>query len=242
MLSSGAACAMEYYPDFRATCITHAAAKQDSVFGSSWVLSLGFLLTACITIPFSLVDIRENMMAQSVTFIGIVVILVTWSSYFLSKELVDSRVPVIGQSGRGVGFVLFNFAYVVYAPAWVNEKRSTVDIEATLVWSTLFGALVFLVPCLLGAVALDFSNGQDLLATLTMSRVPAWVQICTYTYPVFETLSSIPIFSIIMRYNLVENRICSYKWAVFWSVCLPWYLCGIVPAAACIIPLNRNVL
>eukprot|EP00466_Bigelowiella_natans_P002079 jgi/Bigna1/142329/aug1.69_g17037 len=81
--------------------------------------------------------------------------------------------------------------------------------------------MVFMVPCLLGAVALDFSNGQDLLALLTLKSTPVWVQICTYTYPLFETLSSIPIFSIIMRYNLVENKM---------VIALPFYAGDMVNA------------
>jgi hypothetical protein len=36
--------------------------------------------------------------------------------------------------------------------------------------------------------------------------------------------SGIPIFSIIARYNLVENRVCRKLFANFWAVVLPWVI------------------
>ena len=68
-----------------------------------------------------------------------------------------------------------------------------------------------------GGWAFQFkNNGQDLLdlinETATESHVK-WFKILSkitvYLYPNVTQLSSIPIFSIIIRYNLLENKICS---------------------------------
>jgi hypothetical protein len=49
-------------------------------------------------------------------------------------------------------------------------------------------------------------------------------QITVYLFPMIAVASSIPIYSIIVRYNLIENEICSARWANFWAVVFPWVL------------------
>jgi hypothetical protein len=45
-----------------------------------------------------------------------------------------------------------------------------------------------------------------------------------YLFPIIAVASSIPVFSIIIRYNLMENGICGKFWANVWAVVLPWVL------------------
>jgi len=51
-------------------------------------------------------------------------------------------------------------------------------------------------------------------------------KISVYLYPIVSLLSGIPVFSIIVRYNLLENKICNKGWAnfFFFAVVCPWLL------------------
>jgi hypothetical protein len=63
---------------------------------------------------------------------------------------------------------------------------------------------------------------------LTFSRTTGALhvisQISVYLFPAVALMSSIPVFSIIIRYNLVENKICRKPFANFWAVVFPWIL------------------
>jgi hypothetical protein len=65
------------------------------------------------------------------------------------------------------------------------------------------------------------SSSSRHVATILGSVVD---QITVYLFPLIAVASSIPIYSIIVRYNLIENRICSTRWANFWAVVFPWFL------------------
>lgn len=43
-------------------------------------------------------------------------------------------------------------------------------------------------------------------------------------FPLVVVSSSIPIYCIIIRYNLIENGLCSLRWANFWACVFPWLL------------------
>eukprot|EP01114_Cavostelium_apophysatum_P016128 TRINITY_DN4539_c0_g1_i3.p2 TRINITY_DN4539_c0_g1~~TRINITY_DN4539_c0_g1_i3.p2 ORF type:complete len:268 (+),score=46.01 TRINITY_DN4539_c0_g1_i3:658-1461(+) len=84
---------------------------------------------------------------------------------------------------------------------------------------------------LLGAWAFDFAANQDLLDVIVLhSTGPLRLisRICVYLFPAAALLSSIPVFSIIIRYNLTDNGIVKRKIiANWWSVIFPWIL-GVV--------------
>lgn len=67
-----------------------------------------------------------------------------------------------------------------------------------------------------------FLSGQDLLAAVSASPVSNAASIAaSYLFPIVALLSGIPVFSIIVRYNLIENGT-SKLWANFWAVFFPW--------------------
>ena len=49
-----------------------------------------------------------------------------------------------------------------------------------------------------------------------------YAKVGTYLFPPAALLTSIPVFSIIVRYNLMENQICGSFVANLFSVVLPW--------------------
>jgi len=54
-----------------------------------------------------------------------------------------------------------------------------------------------------------------------------------HLHPLLAVLiTSIPVFMIVIRYNLLRGNVCSKPWAIFWSSVLPWFI---------VIPFQTNV-
>lgn len=45
----------------------------------------------------------------------------------------QSRLPAMGGTMKGFGFILFNFSWVLSVPAWINEKHGSVNLRAATV-------------------------------------------------------------------------------------------------------------
>jgi hypothetical protein len=117
---------------------------------------------------------------------------------------------------------VFNYAYIVTVPSWINEKSPGISINKSI-WSALLPAIVtFTLLGWIGALAIKTTSTTDLLASLSTPETSTIAQIATYLFPWAALVSGIPIYSIIIRYNLIENNICTTTWANFWSVIFPW--------------------
>lgn len=46
--------------------------------------------------------------------------------------------------------------------------------------------------------------------------------VSVYAFPEVVLVSSIPVFSIIVRYNILESGLMGKHWANFWAVIVPW--------------------
>lgn len=57
---------------------------------------------------------------------------------------------------------------------------------------------------------------------MTGDGVRKFAEVSSFIFPPAALISGIPVFAIVIRYNLVENKICTLKWANFWSVIFPW--------------------
>jgi hypothetical protein len=65
----------------------------------------------------------------------------------------------------------------------------------------------------------------DLIDKLNFYRPGGLVtEITVYLFPLIGMASSIPVYSIIVRYNLIENKICNKFWANMWAVVFPWVM------------------
>lgn len=75
--------------------------------------------------------------------------------------------------------------------------------------------MVFIILGLFGGWAFVYPSGGDLLSVLNSNSDggPEWLgdlsQISVYLYPLVALLTGIPVFSIVIRYNLLENKLCS---------------------------------
>lgn len=159
---------------------------------------------------------------------------------------------VTGSQAAVVGNVLFNFGFIATVPSWVNEKAPPVSINKSLWSATLLSAFVFLGIGLFGAWAFeDVLQGQvsgtcrrqqqlqsfdcqnSLLSAFLAEPAPAFlkanpaihglVQLSVYIYPIFSIIASIPVFSIVIKYNMLETG--SSRGSAFaFAVIFPWLI------------------
>lgn len=159
--------------------------------------------------------------------------------------------PSTGSQAAVLGNILFNFGFVTTVPSWVNEKKPQVKTNSVLWISTFVCIVVFFGVGLPGAYAFSdvlqgpvsntcarqvregqgFNCPNDLLQLLTdPSLTPSsWsspfaqavLKTSVYMFPVVAVVSSIPVFSIVIKYNMVENGF-SKGTSYMWGVIFPW--------------------
>ena len=107
-------------------------------------------------------------------------------------------------------------------------------------WSQAGATAQFLLVAIFGALALPpsaFAGGADILSVIDSPKAATWgiwhiSRIMTYIFPIANILTSIPVFSIIIRYNLLQLKgikvpvIIANLFAVVlpWVVTLPFYV------------------
>merc|ERR1712151_285176 len=68
-----------------------------------------------------------------------------------------------------------------------------------------------------------YKTDEDLFSKLNSSG--NWIgQATVVAYPIMQNLTSIPVFSIMMRYNLIQSGYFGWFWATMIAVVLPWAL------------------
>ncbi len=176
-----------------------------------------------LTVPFAYLNLDDNMVLQIFSFIILTVIMGLWLIQFGVAGLDWTRVPAVTRDNSGlIGNILFNFAFIVAIPSWVNEKKPDVSVKQSVWGSTLLATATFIAIGLMGPMAYHFGD-EDLLSVFSSdAKVAPITKLGVYLFPFIALLSSIPIFSIVVRYNLIESKLCSEKWAHFWSIFAPW--------------------
>eukprot|EP01059_Diplonema_ambulator_P037311 TRINITY_DN9809_c0_g2_i1.p1 TRINITY_DN9809_c0_g2~~TRINITY_DN9809_c0_g2_i1.p1 ORF type:complete len:694 (+),score=177.40 TRINITY_DN9809_c0_g2_i1:34-2082(+) len=208
------------------------SSTEDSPFGdSAYVISIGYILVLTVALPLGYWNLDDNIFVQNFAFCGLCFIVLEWTIQAFVKGLHFSdspptNLPIVGSDLSSVfGTVLFNYAFVTTVPSWCNEKKVGVSINKSIWGSSFLGTVMFLCCGLFSAAAWDFGDKTDLLAKLTdksTSGVAEFTKVLAYAFPIIALVTSIPIFSIIVRYNLLENNICRPFWANFWGALFPW--------------------
>jgi hypothetical protein len=167
------------------------------------------------------------MIVQKVAFVVAGAIFVEWFVFFamrLANGPIYHLVPINirGDAAPVFGTIMFNYAMVVTVPSWCNEKTHSTQINKALGISIILGTVLFLIIGIFGALTYHISNEGDLLSTLDSGNGGIIVAISVFLFPISVVATSIPIYSIIVRYNLLENKICNKPVANFIGVILPW--------------------
>lgn len=169
--------------------------------GNAFVLTGGYAFCALTLGPLGFCSLQENMVAQKISL----VLLVALCGEFLlafSETAGAGTVPAIGADTKQVlGVVIFNFAFCVTIPGWLNEKAAHVD-PRPVVWTASLAA-----AC--GYVAVGYAGGRaygvaspNVLDELTSPRA-GWLTRVSGGVFAFGIIGlGVPIFCVLMRYNL----------------------------------------
>ena len=156
--------------------------------------------------------------------------------------------PQTGSQTAVLGTILFNFGFVTTVPSWINEKKPSVSVNRTVWLSTALCNVIFFAVGLTGAMAfapylqgpasnacakygtgngcagsvMSLFTGPDAPKAWSSSKELNWLlQFSVYLFPVVAIVSSIPVFSIVIKYNCIENGF-SRTFAFCWGVLFPW--------------------
>ena len=223
----GKSCALEIYPNF----FTTPCSSEDHGFSvftpGSGVVSAGYAVSALIAVPFGFFPLEDSIVFQIISCVvmGICVIMLGADLATLGFE--PSRLPAVGSSMSGlVGLLMFNFSLAFSLPSWNNERKLDVRIKRSIGASILIGSLTMIVIGVLAGLAfapqlgttknlIDFANESN--RALTIAAV--------YVFSLANNVTTIPIFSIMVRYTLIEHKIIRRPWiANVVAIGLPWLL------------------
>ncbi|KAH7887300.1 AAAP amino acid permease [Phlebopus sp. FC_14] len=187
--------------------------------------SFGTLIVLVLVLPLSLLQLVDNIKFQVASFIVLIVITLLWIVVFARTGVHHYYVPVVGQDQSSVvGFVLSNFAFVTTIPAWVNNVDPSVDIRLAVWLSLAISCIIYIPVGWLGASAYRYENNATILGVLSTDSHNIMGLVSTYMFPLAVLITSVPVFAIVIRYNLLRGNLCSKKYAVFWSAILPWLI------------------
>eukprot|EP00047_Mylnosiga_fluctuans_P023645 m.142786 g.142786 ORF g.142786 m.142786 type:complete len:543 (-) comp9654_c0_seq5:255-1883(-) len=208
-------------------CIDNVPPGSDSPFGRAYVISIGFLVVMAAVVPLGYLNLDDNMWVQVGGIFLLVSCVMVWSAQFIDLGLHASRIPAVATGGYDgvISNIVFNYGYVATVPSWLNEKGPGVSIVTANLTAVVLATTLYLVLGVFGAMALDGSSVQDVLSAIDSdSRFWTVSQVGTYVFPIASLLSSIPVFAILIRYNLLNTGICSKRTANIVAVLLPWLL------------------
>mmetsp|Transcript_176076 Transcript_176076/g.559408 ORF Transcript_176076/g.559408 Transcript_176076/m.559408 type:complete len:459 (-) Transcript_176076:104-1480(-) len=159
--------------------------------------------------------------------------------------------PALGSQAGVLGSILFNWNVLTTVPSWINERKPNISVNKTLWCSTTFCVMMYLFISLAGATAFAdvlqgpvtgtcarqlrdpaFNCPNDLMQVMTRGHLieADWrqgavmnvlIQFSVYMFPIVGEVSSIVVFSIVIKYNLVENGF-SKTFSNVFGIALPW--------------------
>ena len=204
--------------------------------GHDHIISLGFLVSVVICIPFGYLNLDENMKFQWLSL---------WSLLLFTGEFLVQFCLNIPQPGNGpshtpawtsvdgqlhvLGTIVFAYGYVLTIPSWVNEKKLDVSVNKSVwfagtvslimkVLSGLLGswAFVLIVDNKYGGQCRELPHGQDnctvqegsdnILNLLARFDQPEITQYSSYLWNLSTIIPGIPILSIMLRYNYLVSN------------------------------------
>ena len=129
------------------------------------------MLTTLLLAPLGLLTLEENMLQQKISFTALLLLSAQFLWTFYSTGLTRGHLPWIGNHwADALGVVIFNFAFCVTVPSWLNEKAPGVDVNRVFWTSTVASTLLYAAVGILGAAA--FPNApENMLSELLSEQV-----------------------------------------------------------------------
>jgi hypothetical protein len=230
----GSTYALEFHPSLG----FHGFTDCDVLYSSSVItLSLGYIVIMIFCIPMSLLNLDDNVRGvQVASFISLVVLLGEFIVYFLWRGITGDSgsgssgddaqfhsVPIVGDTyTQLVSVFIFSWAFVIFMPSWLNEKRPEVSVNKTVWYSGIASWIGYMAVGLLCASVNSGQTLDNMLDRLSKSPTPWVTRITAYLFSLGVIAPGIPVCSITTRYNLYVGKLCGVKASYFWGVWAPW--------------------
>jgi len=189
----------------------------------SLIVSTGYMISVMLLLPLGLLNLDENIAYQWISGIIMMAILGQFGNYFATSPAYPDQVPwVVGPSVMlALGVIMFCFTFIDTVPSWYNEKQRSLGASSTLALSVGVSTGIYVFLGVLGALAFPhISHGNVLEHIADGSSV--FTQISVYVFSLSTIGLGIPIFCIIMRYNLYVGNVTSAWGSKFWGAIFPW--------------------
>jgi amino acid permease len=222
--STGYAWGLQLYPDFGP--VRGAEKHSSTPFGDSTVISVSFLVLAVVCGPLSHKNLDDNVPLQVLSIVGLTLLAAVWLTILPGMPDFPSQLPVATSSVHNViGTTLFNFAFVGSLPSWANEKQPEVSVNRSFMFSLGYVVLVYAAVGIVGGMAYDpyYVTDENLFSKLNVSG-QLIARLTVFLYPVLQNFTSIPVFSIILRYNFLQLGWMGPRAATCVAFALPWVL------------------
>ncbi|CAG8687993.1 3761_t:CDS:2, partial [Ambispora leptoticha] len=221
---AGRTCGIGIHPRPGLFCV-YEQSRWNSPFGDDYMLiTAGYLMTLAMVLPLALMELVDNIKVQILSFGTLVLIIIGWLVTFCIHGLDTNFVPTIGNDqSQTIGTVLFNYAFVTTVPSWVNDLGSTVSIRKSVWYSATISTIAYIALGCIGGMAYKMDVTSNIIAAINASKERSIVSVTTtYLFPLTVLITSIPVYTIVVRYNLQRTGQCGKVTATFLSTILPW--------------------
>lgn len=217
-------CGVQIYPSFGWECVD-VPQPSDSPFpdGHFYLFTVGFLIMMVIVIPMGLLNLDDNIIVQILADVFLVVVTGDFLVTFCLHGLKPKTVPLIGKNQTMVlGQIMANYGFVTTIPSWCSEKKPEVNVNKSIWSATTIATITFFVLGYFGAISYTFPPDGDILSVINTSpQSNAFDKVLVYLFPLMVLATTIPVFSIIVRYNLMQSKVQKGIANVI-AVVLPW--------------------
>ncbi|CAI2164001.1 17661_t:CDS:2 [Funneliformis geosporum] len=222
----GRTCGVGIHPDTGFFCVNEHKAEGSPFEERYMFITAGYLIALCITVPLGIMDLVENIKVQIISLMTLITIIVTWLVTFSIHGLNTELVPMVGyDKSQVIGTVLFNYAFIITVPSWVNDVNPSVPIRKAVWYSLIISTVIYLLLGIMGGMAYKMESTSNIISTINESSEKSIISvITTYLFPLAVLITSIPVYTIIIRYNLIRTGYCGKVMANLLSCALPWVI------------------
>jgi len=177
-----------------------------------------------IVIPMGLLNLDDNIVVQIAADVFLVVVTGDFLVTFILHGLKPKSVPLIGKNQTMVlGQIMANYGFVTTIPSWCSEKKREVSVNKSIWSATTISTIAFFILGYFGAISYVFPSDGNILSVINSSPQSNVVdRVLVYLFPLMVLATTIPVFSIIVRYNLLQSKLCPKGISNFIAVALPW--------------------
>jgi hypothetical protein len=214
-------------------CVALTADREvaTSLYGDSFVVSSGFVSIMAVCLPLSLISLNENIMAQVVAFLVIILQFLVWTLNFFTMGLNPSLMPAFGAKFAPLipqAFYSFNFLATVTAT--LATKRPDVNGPRAILTGVSFALGQTLLVSVFGGLAVAMEGGSNTSLSNVLAQAPppgVWRASShfSFVFPFANILTAIPVFCIFMQRNLEEffgAGVRTKRVALAIAVACPW--------------------